>query len=599
MTKVQRKKRAMTNWYSPFVLIPTAIRVAISTVFGELADRRETIAATNAIEPQPFDKSFDYSDTKEEFWFDFLADTGDGWNSTYAMARLVSEPSLRPAGSDRDLPRGRILFLGGDEVYPTASREEYDERFLAPFEEAYQPVCGEAKWEKGSLDLYAVPGNHDWYDGLSSFFSLFCRRRLKPNTGIGLERPGRIVAGRATHQTRSYFAVKLPGGWWLWASDSQLEGYIDEPQIEYFRHVAREWMPKGSKLILCVATPSWAYVDEDDPKPTFGNFSYLERLAGSEPGADGKPMGHRVRLVLTGDSHHYSRFVEQDASGDRHYITCGGGGAFLHPTHQLRSKRFCWDYPPPGETYKSGKEYSRDFELAPPAETRKSIFPTRERSITLTFWNLAFAVLNRGFVATLWVTYGVFLWLLDFNARLAVHVPLGDVLGSGTFAHAFLNYWKLAILSPAAFLMVLLGAAVYYYASDAPGGWKRILHGETHAALHAVLVMVVTCATMRLIPHAASLWQIIIAAGASAIFSATLYGVYLITSLLVLKLHWNEAFSSFAHRGYKCMLRLRIAPDGALTVFPIGLAKVPFDRRKRPRNPPLKPHIIETPVTLS
>src|SRR3712207_4452221 len=81
-----RKRLSMTGWYNPIMLVRTGIRVAISTVFGEFADRREAMAATNAIAPQPFDKSFDYSgDSKRgDFWFDFLADTGDGWDSTFA-----------------------------------------------------------------------------------------------------------------------------------------------------------------------------------------------------------------------------------------------------------------------------------------------------------------------------------------------------------------------------------------------------------------------------------------------------------------------------------------------------------------------------------
>ena len=336
MTK-PAKKRVMTNWYSPLVLVPTAVRVAISTVFGELADRRETIAATNAIVPQPFDKSFDYSAGDADFWFDFLADTGDGWNSTYAMARLVSDDEIRPNNSETGLPRGKILFLGGDEVYPTPSRVEYGDRFLAPFEEAYQPTGQPAKWTSGDLHLFAVPGNHDWYDGLTSFFGIFCRRRVKPAAGIGFDRNGRTVAGRATHQTRSYFAVKLPGNWWLWASDSQLEDYIDEPQIDYFRHAARHWMDKGSKLILCVPVPSWAYVDTKDPRPAFATFSYLERIASAETDDQNQPMNHQLKLVLTGDSHHYSRYIEKDPAGDRHYITCGGAARFC--TRPISSSR--------------------------------------------------------------------------------------------------------------------------------------------------------------------------------------------------------------------------------------------------------------------
>lgn len=54
---------------------------------------------------------------REEFWFDFMADTGDGGNSTYSIARLLAQPSLRSKNKlkeYKDLPRGTLLVIGGD-----------------------------------------------------------------------------------------------------------------------------------------------------------------------------------------------------------------------------------------------------------------------------------------------------------------------------------------------------------------------------------------------------------------------------------------------------------------------------------------------------
>jgi len=86
------KHLPMVKWYDPLMLVQTSIRVVISTVFGQFADRREAIAAANAIEAQPFDATFDYASRSPDgdFWFDFLADTGDGWDSTFAMAQLLT-----------------------------------------------------------------------------------------------------------------------------------------------------------------------------------------------------------------------------------------------------------------------------------------------------------------------------------------------------------------------------------------------------------------------------------------------------------------------------------------------------------------------------
>lgn len=62
------------------------------------------------------DLFFDHFSKRDDFWFDFIADTGDGGNSTYAVARLLAKPSihLRLGDSDRSLSRGKLLLIGGD-----------------------------------------------------------------------------------------------------------------------------------------------------------------------------------------------------------------------------------------------------------------------------------------------------------------------------------------------------------------------------------------------------------------------------------------------------------------------------------------------------
>lgn len=60
------KRLPMTGSHNPVMLVQSGIRVAISTVFGQFADKREALAAANAIEPQPFDASFDYADQSKD-----------------------------------------------------------------------------------------------------------------------------------------------------------------------------------------------------------------------------------------------------------------------------------------------------------------------------------------------------------------------------------------------------------------------------------------------------------------------------------------------------------------------------------------------------
>lgn len=52
---------------------------------------------------------------KDGFWIDFMADCGDGFNSSYQVARMLAQPSLRTKlgiNSKRKLPRGQILVIG-------------------------------------------------------------------------------------------------------------------------------------------------------------------------------------------------------------------------------------------------------------------------------------------------------------------------------------------------------------------------------------------------------------------------------------------------------------------------------------------------------
>lgn len=62
------------------------------------------------------DLLYDHFSGKDGIWFDFMADTGDGGNSSYAVARLLAQPSLkaRIGGSKLVLPRGDFLLIGGD-----------------------------------------------------------------------------------------------------------------------------------------------------------------------------------------------------------------------------------------------------------------------------------------------------------------------------------------------------------------------------------------------------------------------------------------------------------------------------------------------------
>ena len=575
----------MTGWYDPPRLVSIALRVAVSTVFGEFADRREAVAAARAIDPAALDPACDYRGKAAAgaFWLDFVADTGDGWNSTYAIARLLAAPSLAVAGLGEALPPGRVLIMGGDQVYPTPSRDLYREKLVAPFDAAARQAGA------GGGHLYAIPGNHDWYDGLSAFLGLFCARRAA--TAFGAARRGRLIGGRETRQTRSYFALALPHGWWLWGIDVQLAGYIDQPQVDFFSHVARQWMEPGSRLILCTGQPDWAYVDPADlSRGSFRNFDYIESIARLAH------RRHRLCLVLTGDSHHYARYTEAGVN----YVTAGGGGAFLHPTHQLADKSFAWPYPPPNQDPGHGGPYRREFAIAAGAAGRPALFPPRRTSRRLAWRNLLFWYFNPAYAATLAFLYAVFAWLLHGNARIAgadlpAFLARGDSFWSGVA-----GYVSLVAATPWSTILILAAAGGYVYFADFYPARKRLFAGLLHALAQGCAILAASVALARYLPGAEHSWLLILAIGlCSGIVASTVMGAYLLFCLNLFGRHWNEAFSALRIEGFKNFLRLRIAPDGSLTVFPIGLTAVPRDDGGTLRNPPLRPHLIEPPLRLS
>ena len=119
----------MAHWFDPVLLLKLLNNVVLSTIFGQYADRRLIIAALDTV---PLDehvkraeafRSRLTADKDGSVWIDWVADLGDGFDSTYAMASLLSREQLKVG--DTLLPRGQTLIMGGDEVYPKATRQAY------------------------------------------------------------------------------------------------------------------------------------------------------------------------------------------------------------------------------------------------------------------------------------------------------------------------------------------------------------------------------------------------------------------------------------------------------------------------------------------
>jgi len=441
----------MVDWFDPFVLGMVAVRTLISSTIGEYADQRPMQEAADGdrdmsvvirrhdfstidlekgevLPPDadrnnpycPTDKDYDKA-TKDDrmlfdsrkvrrlkldknaFWVDFIADLGDGFEATYAMAYLLARPELQVLAASRreapvKLPAGQILIFGGDLAYPNATEEEYRTRCLNPYDWAF-PFTWDPKdpeKQEPKRELFFIAGNHDWYDGLAAFSNQFCYEAS-------------AVGGWRCRQQRSYFALKLPHAWWVWGVDVALGDSLDVAQRHYFQAISETVHP-GEKVVIILHAPDWF-------KHEYKALAMISQLA---------RKNGEVCAVLAGDLHHYSRYETDDPEPKLHLITSGGGGAFAHPTHDQKDEIHVRE---DALSVKSSdhvpKRSKRSFlgRRAPEGLVRfraKQFYPTKNQSRLLALQNLFLPLHNRRFALFMGVVYMIFAWVF----QIAVADPI-------------------------------------------------------------------------------------------------------------------------------------------------------------------------------
>lgn len=613
--RAKNTRPEMVRWFAPRELIRTSVEVLSAhavawfvdprAVFGrrdrgrgEAAPQAERRRRSDGAGPQAErrlyrdDASLDRIFAgREELWFDYVSDLGDGFDPTYAIARTLAAKELRlslPAHEprarrdDRRWPtqRGQLLVLGGDLTYPTPRANNYEERLIAPYTEA-------TVWEQDDDAPYvlAIPGNHDWYDGLRGFRQMFCR-------------PGSWFAGWRSCQWRSYFAVRLPHDIWLVGADTQLANSINPDQADYFESVKAEIKP-DHRIILCLATPDWM---EPHTATAGCVVNVMEDL-----------LGHDIEVCLAGHRHHYQRhsIIKKKAAkwasgagpqaqvaagaaeppdadgnageGDRsaaaqrstatarvvdslQRITAGGGGTYLSPTHVPvhRSLR---------------NHLHRHASFPPPSESRRY----RRRL--------------------------VFLALLEpwFGAIPALIYGLGACLFVGLAPAEFADFLALAKDRAATlpgilfFVVLVLSTLMLRQRFDA----TSLVIAAVHTAAHLAGILLVSYWVLpsQSVSH---FLPVVLAAAVGWGVGATIVGVYLYIA------SWFDRFVDVGYAAlriddWKSFLRFHIDAVGNLTIYPIGLRRVPRtwsrrgegDTALRPEDPrATEPELIEMPICI-
>jgi hypothetical protein len=146
-----------------------------------MADRRLTHAALDKQTAEDSRKQSDVAEqtkrTDGDVWIDYVADLGDGFDATYAIAHLLAQPYLEVPGVEKPLPRAGALIMGGDEVYPTAARPDYTSKLRKPCEFA----CPRTN-DEPNPPLLALPGNHNAFSAMKlDSHRQFLRLRIRGN----------------------------------------------------------------------------------------------------------------------------------------------------------------------------------------------------------------------------------------------------------------------------------------------------------------------------------------------------------------------------------------------------------------------------------
>jgi hypothetical protein len=291
----------------------------VARKFGDPTDDRRRAWMQGRAAGNP-DLVVDYGD-HDEIAFLVLGDTGEGDASQYAVV-----PPLLSQAADT-----AFAFICSDVIYPAGGVDEYVNKFFRPYSNYPAPI-------------YAVPGNHDWYDDCTGFMYWFCgaerpppkskpagpflrrlfwRRPPSPHARrVAEARKLRAQPGQQATQPAPYFVIDA-GPVRLVGIDTGIEGDIDRDQAEWLRRVSKD-SPRPK--ILLTGKP--IYVDgEHHPGSIEGGGTVDDIVRAQE---------HNYIAAIGGDIHNYQRYaVELPDGRTLLYLVSGGGGAFMHETHTI------------------------------------------------------------------------------------------------------------------------------------------------------------------------------------------------------------------------------------------------------------------------
>jgi hypothetical protein len=282
-------------------------------------ERRKWMALVRATHGT--DLTIDHGDLAEPS-FIVAGDTGEGDASQWAVVPRIEQIAAQT----------HFMVIASDVIYPAGGVDDYENKFFRPYERYPRPI-------------YAVPGNHDWYDGLTGFMFHLCGQRTPPpkadagpRSALGrllwrkAKRPdpakvADMLRFRAAPEQRSaqaspYWVIDT-GPLQLVGIDTGITNVVDRDQGDWLRAVS---VASRKPKILITGKP--IYVD--------GRYQPGEIEGGGTVDDVVRDPAANYVAAIGGDIHNYQRYPVRLPGGRViMYLVSGGGGAFMHATHSI------------------------------------------------------------------------------------------------------------------------------------------------------------------------------------------------------------------------------------------------------------------------
>jgi uncharacterized membrane protein HdeD (DUF308 family) len=249
-----------------------------------------------------------------DFSFVVIGDPGEGDQSQHALRDQVL------ASGRKD--EVKFVVIASDVVYPLGAMKDYEANFYLPLKGIGKPV-------------YAVPGNHDWFNALDGFSANLlhpgtARVAIKARVDADLslssttdDRIDRLITDAA--RLRSLYAVPAglqhgpffelhTGAFSLVAVDTGIERGIDERQLAWL--TAALDRARGAFTMAILGHPFYSSGRQHAGDESFTRLHDLLRSKG-------------VRVVMAGDTHDFEYYRDARTPPVMHHFVNGGGGAYL------------------------------------------------------------------------------------------------------------------------------------------------------------------------------------------------------------------------------------------------------------------------------